>query len=100
MKQESIPPYLGIVGDKKWSPFLDLAIAQIKSLKSSNGCFGLLIHKGTGCEVGRAQKNIFGFSGHPTVNAFIQCAGGTKTSLYAKCCQCLSTFEYAVVAIF
>ena len=41
------------------------AIAQIKSLKSSNGCFGLLIHKGTGCEVGRAQKNIFGFSGHP-----------------------------------
>ena len=27
--------------------------------------FGLLIHKGTGCEVGRAQKNIFGFSGHP-----------------------------------
>ena len=35
------------------------------SLKSSNGCFGLLIHKGTGCEVGRAQKNIFGFSGHP-----------------------------------
>ena len=42
------------------------AIAQIKSLKSSNGCFGLLIHKGTGCEVGRAQKNIFVFSGHPT----------------------------------
>ena len=32
-----------------------------------------------------------------SVNAFIQCAGGTKTS---KCCQCLSTFEYAVVAIF
>ena len=32
------------------------AIAQIKSLKSSNGCFGLLIHKGTGCKVGRAQK--------------------------------------------
>ena len=41
------------------------AIPQIKSLKSSNGCFGLLIHKGTGCEVRRAQKNIFGFSGHP-----------------------------------
>ena len=40
-------------------------IAQIKSLKSSNGCFGLLIHKGNGCEVGRAQK-IFDFSGHPT----------------------------------
>ena len=38
------------------------AIAQIKSLKPSHGCFGLLIHKGTGCEVGRAQKNIFGFS--------------------------------------
>ena len=37
------------------------AIAQIKSLKSSNGCFGLLIHKGTGCEVTRAQKNIFDF---------------------------------------
>ena len=37
---------------------------------------------------------------HLSVNAFIQCAGGTKTSLYAKCCQCLSTFEYAVVAIF
>ena len=26
MKQESIPPFLGIVGDKKWSPFLDLGI--------------------------------------------------------------------------
>ena len=26
VKQESIPPYLGIVGDKKWSPFLDLGI--------------------------------------------------------------------------
>ena len=26
------------------------------NLKSSNGCFGLLIHRGTGCEVGRAQK--------------------------------------------
>ena len=25
-KQESIPPFLGIVGDKKWSPFLDLGI--------------------------------------------------------------------------
>ena len=24
--QESIPPFLGIVGDKKWSPFLDLGI--------------------------------------------------------------------------
>ena len=24
MKQKSIPPFLGIVGDKKWSPFLDL----------------------------------------------------------------------------
>ena len=23
VKQESIPPFLGIVGDKKWSPFLD-----------------------------------------------------------------------------
>ena len=39
-------------------------------------------------------------SQHLSVNAFIQCAGGTKTSLYAKCCQCLSTFEYAVDAIF
>ena len=36
-------------------------IAQIESLKSSNGCFGLLIHKGTGCEVASAQKNIFYF---------------------------------------
>ena len=26
MKQESVPPFLGIVGDKKWSPFLDLGI--------------------------------------------------------------------------
>ena len=26
VKQESIPPFLGIVGDKKWSPFLDLGI--------------------------------------------------------------------------
>ena len=32
------------------------ALAETKSLKSRNGCFGLLIHKGTGCEVGRAQK--------------------------------------------
>ena len=39
-------------------------------------------------------------SQHLSVNAFIQCAGCTKTSLYAKCCQCLSTFEYSVVAIF
>ena len=26
VKQESIPPFLGIVGDKKWSPFFDLGI--------------------------------------------------------------------------
>ena len=26
VKQKSIPPFLGIVGDKKWSPFLDLGI--------------------------------------------------------------------------
>ena len=26
VKQVSIPPFLGIVGDKKWSPFLDLGI--------------------------------------------------------------------------
>ena len=26
MKQKSIPPFLGIIGDKKWSPFLDLGI--------------------------------------------------------------------------
>ena len=26
VKQESIPSYLGIVNDKKWSPFLDLGI--------------------------------------------------------------------------
>ena len=25
-KQKSIPPFLGIVGDKKWSPFLDMGI--------------------------------------------------------------------------
>ena len=34
---------------------------------------------------------------HLSLNAFIQCAGGTKTS---KCCQCLSTFEYTVDGIF
>ena len=26
VKQESIPPFLGIIGDKKWCPFLDLGI--------------------------------------------------------------------------
>ena len=26
MKQKSVPPFLGIVGDKKWSPFFDLGI--------------------------------------------------------------------------
>ena len=46
------------------------------SLKSSNGCFGLLIHKGTECEVGRAQKNIFVFFRTP---------------------YCSTSFDYAVL---
>ena len=45
---------------------IDSCFAQIKSLKSSNGCFGLLIHKGTGCEVGRAQKTFL-LSSHPNI---------------------------------
>ena len=37
-EKESVPPFFGIVGDKKWSPFLDLGIRspiflQSKSLK-------------------------------------------------------------------
>ena len=70
------------------------AIAQIKSLKSSNGCFELLIHKGTVCEVGRAQKNIFGFSGHPNFHGSLWLqyliAGRfipQSTMMLKKCCD-------------
>ena len=40
MNQESIPPFLGIVGDKKWSPFLDFGIRSSIFLHPKAAIFG------------------------------------------------------------
>ena len=40
MKQECIPPFLGIVGDKKWSPFLDFGIRKPIFLHPKAAIFG------------------------------------------------------------
>ena len=40
MEQVSISPFLGIVSDKKWSPFLDLGVRGPIFLQlAENGCF-------------------------------------------------------------
>ena len=76
------------------------AIGQIWSLKSGNGCFGLLIHKDNGCQVARSQKNILRFKWHPNVDlhcdhlpdAVFRCAALCITCLFNSGCVLCSVY--------
>ena len=60
VKQVSIPPFLGIVGDKKWSPFLDLGICSPIFLHPKTAIFSDLGGKKMGLQtLKKKRKQLF-----------------------------------------